>query len=107
MGRCEQATASLRLSFLSVKLPKPAACGWQETQVKSWVSQAYCLSPQVSSPLGVSCLIEGKVGILGVGILGSHFGKCSLSTLQFETLKGKVYGHEFSCWHCHFLTLGS
>lgn len=39
----------------------PATCGWQEGQVKSWISEAYCLNQQGSSSLGVSCLIGGKV----------------------------------------------
>lgn len=30
--------------------------------MKSWISDAYCLNQQVSSPSGVSCLTEGKVG---------------------------------------------
>lgn len=30
--------------------------------MKSWISEAYCLNQQVSSPLGVSCLIKEKAG---------------------------------------------
>ena len=30
--------------------------------MESWISEAHCLNQQISSPLGVSCLVEGKVG---------------------------------------------
>lgn len=42
--------------------PSPGTCGCQEGQVKSWIAEAYCLNQQVSSPVGVSCLIERKAG---------------------------------------------